>query len=190
MAYQTDRTWVSGEHPTNAMFNVIRDNLKWLSTDKPMCRVTFAGGDNLNFTHSAWNDIVFGAESFDNAAMHSIASATERVIAQAAGKFLYGCTISWSRWDSGSGTAGTRRSLQTLLNGATVIAANEGGPITDDSGGAALDGHVSVLTCYSMAAADYFGSQFQDNATASNLNSGATSPFGGQHYSWAMWVGI
>lgn len=97
MAYTTDRTWVTAEVVTAAYFNTyLRDNVKWLSTDKPMCRA-YSSGDFSHNSSGAALSVTFDSESFDNSTVHSTSSNTHVFTAPVDGKYLMG---SHSRWDA------------------------------------------------------------------------------------------
>src|SRR4051812_2496693 len=104
MAYTTDRTWVTGEVVTASYMNTyLRDNLKWLSTDKPMARSYKAA----NFTHNStgnWIAVTQDSERFDNATMHDTSSNTERMTIPSGGggKYLVGANCAWAPNGTGS----------------------------------------------------------------------------------------
>jgi len=177
MAYTADRTWVSGEIPDGAMFNTyIRDNLKWLSTDKPM----FRGYSSANISTGAntWTDMTMDTERFDNASIHSTVSQTARmtVPASSAGKFLAGGHLEWA-----ANSGGTTREGRIRVNDSTVVGQQFGGPRS-----ASIAARAMVPAFYAMAVADWFSLQaFQDSTTLNVLASGNYSP-----EAWCLWHGI
>lgn len=100
MAYTTDRTWVAGEVVTAAYLNTyLRDNMKWLSTDKPMVRAYRSTTQTI--TTGTYTGIQMTSESFDNADIHSTTTNTDRftVPSGAGGKWLVGSSVEWT-WSS------------------------------------------------------------------------------------------
>lgn len=177
MAYNTDRTWVTGEVATAAYFNTyLRDNMKWLSTDKPMCRAYRSTTQSIpNVTDTA---IALDSERFDNASMHSTSSLTERVLSTIAGKFLCGGHIEWAAVSTGD-----YRSIGLRLNASTFIANHSGPPSTF----VGSSGSGSPVTLYSFGLTDYVVlNAYQNSGGAMNVNASIS-------YSpelWMLWVGV
>lgn len=173
MAYTTDRTWVAGEVATAAYFNTyLRDNVKWLSTDKPMCRA-YASAVVAHTSSGNYQALTFNTNLFDNASMHSTVSNTDRftVPSGAAGKWLFGGFIGWAV--SGAGA----RYTSAFVNGSTIYSE------TYSLGDAALFVSQNITTMYSMTAAQYFGLYgWQSSGGSLNMNAYSNA--------WAMWVGI
>lgn len=175
MAYTTpDRTWVPGEVATAAFFNTyLRDNMKWLSTDKPMARATNTATQNILVSGSV-TAVTFNTNTFDNASMHSTSSLTERFVVPsgAAGKYISGGYVSWTASALGSYRASFAQA-NASVNLATALA-----PV-----GA---GHNGQSSCCGIAS--YTAGQYMNLACAQD--SGGALATQTDHNAWAIWVGF
>ena len=175
MAYTTDRTWVPGEVATAAYFNTyLRDNVKWLSTDKPMARCYNTPGQSVNA--SSTTTLTYNTNRFDNASVHSTSSNTNRltVPSGAGGKWLFGTYTLMP----GQATVGNYQVSTIRQTGVTTIAANQVQVVNSASFGPGM----TVVTMWSMTATDWVDSTyFQDGAAALTFTS--------QEF-WGIWVGI
>lgn len=181
MAYTTDRTYVTGEVETASIFNTyLRDNMKWLSTDKPMARVYNSA--NISIANVTNTSLTLDSERFDNASIHSTSSNTERLTVPSGGggKYLIGATAQFAanatgfrQWKlelNGTGATGTDICFTTEpTNSASVI--SDGVPVT----------------LYSLAAADYVALTVFQNS-GGNLN--ATVDANNACEFWCLWVGV
>lgn len=146
MAFTTPRTWVSGEIATAANLNThLRDNVAWLATDSPCCRA-YKSTDFVHNSSGNWLAVTLDSERFDNAAMHSTSSNTERITIPTGGggKYIFGGAQEWDNSSVGF------RYISIGLNGLTTYLAQHNG--TND---ATLFICLSTMTTYAMAAADY-----------------------------------
>jgi hypothetical protein len=177
MAYTTDRTWVTGEVVTAALMNTyVRDNVKWLSTDKPMVRCYNTA--NLTSTTGVVLTLTYNTNRFDNASMHSITSLTNRITVSTAnaGKYLVGMSVQWT-----ASIAGDYRAHVLRITGTTNIGYDVKPP--GGTNGFA-GGNVTALWNLSN---DYFDSAVQQNS-GGNLD--VTGGGGSSPEFWAVWVGI
>jgi len=175
MAYTTDRTWVTGEVVTAAYLNTwVRDNVKWLSTDKPMARAYNTPGQSV--AASATATLLYNTNRFDNASLHSTSSNTNRMTIPSggAGKYLFGTFTLMP----GQATVGNYQVSTIRQSGSTVIGATQVQVLNS----AAFGPGMTTSTFWSCAAADWFDSSyFQDGSGALILSSAEF---------WAAWVGI
>lgn len=136
MAYSTPKTWVAGEIATAADLNsYLRDNVAWIATDSPCCRVynsatvTIASG-------GSGTQATFNSERFDVAGMHSTSSNTGRITIPSGGdgKYLIGSDSTLS-----ANATGSYRLISITLNGTDQLteaslyfnaSAAAGGPLT------------------------------------------------------------
>lgn len=138
---------MAGEVHTAAHHNTYeRDNIAWLATDSPACRVY----NNANFSHNSSGNflaVTFNSERFDNAAMHSTSSNTDRITIPTGGggKYLIGGATAFA-----AAAGGTSRITGIGINGITTFAAAQSGYF-----GAGLTTYISVFTSYAVSAADY-----------------------------------
>lgn len=151
----------------------MRDNIKWLGTDKPHCRVRNSA--NISHTTSgSYQALTFNSERVDVGAMHDTSSNTSRLTVPTGGGGFYeigGCI----EFES---SATGRRGVQIRLNGATVIGRIEVSAFANDQA-------VSVSTSYQLSAGDYvelMGLQSSGGA----LNMLATSAYSPEFY--AHWI--
>lgn len=175
MAWTTPKTWAVADVLSAADLNAyVRDNVKWLGTDKPHCRVRNSA--NISHTSSgSYQALTFDSERVDVGAMHNTVSNTGRLTVPTGGDGFYaiGGQIEFASNATG------RRGIQIRLNGSTVIAREETGNL------GANDHAVTVATVYQLAAADYvelMGYQ----ASGGALNMLATSAYSPEFY--AHWV--
>lgn len=177
MAYTTDRTWVAGEVATAAYFNTyLRDNVKWLSTDKGMCRAY--NNAVLPATNSANYTLTLNSERFDNASIHDTGTNTSRLTIPAGhgGKWLFGGSLYFT-----ASAVGNYRSSWISVNGATRIIQVEG-PINGT-----VNTGAGPVSMYSMVATDYAELVvFQDSGGP--LNVGGFISTGPEF--WGFWVGV
>jgi len=175
MAWNTPKTWSVADAATAADLNAyVRDNTKWLGTDKPHCRVR----NSANISHTStgnYQALTFDSERVDVGAMHDTSSNTGRITVPAGGGGFYaiGGQIEFA------GNATGRRGIQIRLNGTTVIARAE------HQNQGANDHPVDIETVYQLAAGDYVELMgFQ--ASGGNLNMLATSAYSPEFY--AHWL--
>ncbi len=166
MAYTTPATFVAGNILTAAQLNTyVRDNVAWIATDSPSCRVfksaAFAHNSSGNFLA-----VTFDSERFDNASVHSTSSNTERLTIPTGGggKYVVGGAAAWV-----ASASGTTRILGVGVNGIVTFAA-----ATENRSSGTVVPYQSILTIYSMAAADYFTMPtFQDTGGTLNISTAA-----------------
>lgn len=175
MAWTTPKTWTVGDVLSAADLNTyVRDNAKWLGTDKPHCRVRNSA--NISHTSSgSYQALTFNSERVDVGAMHDTSTNTGRLTVPTGGGGFYavgGCI----EFD-GNGTG--RRGIQIRLNGATVIAREE----TGNAG--ANDHAITIHTVYQLAAGDYV-ELMALQASGGNLNMLATSAYSPEFF--AHWT--
>lgn len=159
MAFSTPATVVAGNVLTAAYVNTyVRDNVAWLATDSPSCRIY----KSVAFSHNSpgsWLAVTCDSERFDNASMHSTSSNTARMTAPTGGggKYVLGGSINWLQ-----GSATGQRLFGIGINGIAVFAAAQGGG--SGSASATINTAQSILCIYSMSAADYAqGAGYQDS---------------------------
>lgn len=170
MAYTTDRTWVAAEVPTASQFNTyLRDNMKWLSTDKPM----YKGYGGQTLTSGTEADYVMSTESFDNAGLHSTTVSNGQVTIATAGTYLFGAVIEFD-----ANTTGLR-SVAVQVNGATYLAEDTVQAHTGQTG-------VTVTTLYAMSASDYITYRVWQNS-GTGVGAGSSVDAGN---AWALWAGV
>lgn len=175
MAWNTPKTWSVADAATAADLNAyVRDNTKWLGTDKPHCRVR----NSANISHTStgnYQALTFDSERVDVGAMHDTSSNTGRLTVPSGGGGFYaiGGQIEFASNSTG------RRGIQIRLNGTTVIAREESANL------GANDHTCTVATVYQLAAGDYvelMGLQ----ASGGNLDMLATSAYSPEFY--AHWL--
>jgi hypothetical protein len=166
MAFTTPATAVAGNILTASWLNTyVRDNVAWSATDSPACRAY----NNATISHSStgnWQAVTLNSERFDNAAMHSTSSNTERITVPSggAGKYLVAGNLAWLQNATG------QRQLGIGVNGVATFAAVQGGPIVSGT----VNTNLAVMAVYSMAVADYFAmGGFQDSGGALDMTSQA-----------------
>ncbi len=175
MAFTTPKTWSVADVLTAADLNAyVRDNTKWLATDKPRCRVRNTA--NISHTSSGnYQALTFDTERVDVGPMHDTGSNTGRLTVPTGGGGFYaiGGQIEFASNSTG------RRGIQVRLNGTTVIVREETGNIGSN------DHAVTVSTVYQLAAGDYvelMGLQ----ASGGSLNMLATGNYSPEFY--AHWL--
>lgn len=160
MGYTTPFTAVAGTAWKAADWNTYgRDNLAWIATDSPACRVY--SSVNVSCANVTEVALAMNSERYDNASMHSTSSNTSRVTVPTGGggKYLLGGTIQWAN------AAGNERNVQVRLNGATRIVVQASAPV---AGG--LVTKQSCMGVYAMVAADYGELiAYQDSGGAVNV---------------------
>lgn len=177
MAYTTDRSWVDGEIVTKVLFNrYLRDNMKWLSTDKPMYRGYMSTA--ISHSDTTYTDITNDTERFDNAGMHSTTTNTQRVTVQlnGAGKYLVGASLGFV-----ANATGELRGLRLKIN-ATEKRETNGGPVD-----ATLTARVSTCELESLAVSDYFIYQGVQDSGGS-LDTLTSTSYSSEV--WGIWVGF
>jgi hypothetical protein len=175
MAYTTDYTWVTGEVVTAAMMqDYLSNNIKWLSTDKPMVRAYTSSVRAIST--SSYVGIQMDVEVFDNANIHSTTSNTDRftVPSGAGGKWLVGsqCEFIWS-------SIGVYRIAAITVD--SVFEA-QAGSVTFGSATSTPQVCTSLVSAASSAVIRPCA--FQDSG--GDLNTGNGKNVGG----WAFWVGF
>src|SRR5689334_21709554 len=91
MAFTTPATATAGTVLTASFLNTyLRDNISWLATDSPCCRVFNSA--TIALTNGVTKSITFDSERFDNAAMHDTSSNTARITIPTGGggKYMFG----------------------------------------------------------------------------------------------------
>lgn len=179
MAYTADRTWVVGEVVTaNLMNTYLRDNMKWLSTDKPMVRCNNTAA--ITCATGAVTTLTFNNNRFDNAGIHTTTGGiTNRITISVAnaGKYLVGASISWA-----ASTLGDFRVLGLRIGtGPTSIAL-----ATQTPGGTNGFANQTASALYSLSG-DYFESVAQQNS-GGNLDVALVGNYSPEF--WAIWLGI
>lgn len=169
MAWTAPKTWSVGDVLTAADMNAyVRDNTKWLGTDKPAARAY----RSTSFSHNSsgnWLSIALDSERADTGStgLHSTSSNTERMTVPTGGGGWYLATghISWD-----SDTVGDR------LVGIEVNGTNGGGTFVaqDRAAGAAVGSRQSVAAVFRLVAGDYFVlSAFQNSGGTRTISSTA-----------------
>jgi hypothetical protein len=177
MAYTTDRTWVTGEVVTAALMNTyVRDNVKWLSTDKPMVRCY--NNAAISTATGVVTPLTYNTNRFDNASLHSTTSLTGRITVSTAnaGKYLTGASVEWQ-----ASTLGDYRTLVVRLGSVVNVTASTYSPGATNG---FANQNVSALWSISN---DFFDTAVQQNSGGA-LNVNATSYFSPEF--WAVWLGI
>lgn len=177
MAYTTDRTWVAGEVVTAAYLNTyLRDNMKWLSTDKPMVRAYRTTTQTI--PNATYTGIQMNIEIFDNADIHSTTTNTDRftVPSGAGGKWLVGSGVEW-----------TYSSIGVYRVAAVTV---DGGFEYQNSSPTVGSTSVSPVSTFGLvsaaSAAVIRPSVYQDSGgDLTTLGSGSKQTGG-----WAVWIGI
>ena len=84
MAFTTPATAVAATALTASFLNVnVRDNIAWMATDSPSCNVY--NNANISIATGTNTALTFNSERYDNAAMHSTSSNTQRITAPTGG---------------------------------------------------------------------------------------------------------
>lgn len=174
MAYTTRSAFIAGEVVTATDMNVyILDNLKWLSTDKPMARA-FASAAVSHATSGSYQELLLNSNRYDNSNIHSTLTNTGRftVPTGGAGKWLFGGTISWT-----ASAAANYRYASIGINGS--VTANETTTVSD----VVLNAVTTVVTMYDLTVTQWFSLYgWQNSGGPLNMNANSTA--------WAAWIGI
>lgn len=176
MPWTAPKTYSVGDVLTAADLNTYqRDNVKWLGTDKPRCRVRNTA--NISHTSSGnYQALTFNSERVDVGSMHDTSSNTSRLTVPSGGGGFYaiGGMIEFAADATG------RRGIQIRLNGTTVIAREESNNV-----GASNATVMQISTVYQLADGDYvelMGLQ----ASGGSLNMLATGNYSPEFY--AHWL--
>lgn len=175
MPWTTPKTYTVGDVLTAADLNAYqRDNVAWLGTDKPHCRVRNSA--NISHTSSgSYQALTFNSERVDVGGMHDTVTNTGRITVPSGGGGLYligGC-IEFAANATGL------RGAQIRLNGTTVIAVQEAPSV-----GAGSAHPIMVTTAYQLAAGDYVELMGKQSSGGS-LNMLATGNYSPEF--WAIW---
>jgi hypothetical protein len=165
---------VAGEIHTAAHHNTYeRDNIAWMATDSPCCRVYHNAAQSI--TTGTDTVLSFNSERFDNAAMHSTSSNTSRITIPTGGdgKILFGAVVEYASGNTGG------RGCYVKLNGTTYIAKMVLGANPD--GGSSS---VTNTSSYAMSAADYL-QIYAYQSQGSSLNVQSSSAYSPE--AWAFW---
>ena len=175
MPFTTPATAVAGTALTAAFLNTyVRDNIAWQATDSPACRAY----NSSNFSHTTnanWMAVTLNSERYDNAAIHSTSSNTERftIPSGGGGKYLMGCAGAWD-----IGTATGIRVLAMGINGISVFSGAQVIP------GSLVATQTTVTTAYSLIATDYVvmaGYQTAGGTTSINVQNNYSPE------AWVIW---
>lgn len=173
MAYATDKTWAAGAVVLASELNTyLRDNMKWLSTDKPMARATNSALQTIATVTTT--SVTFDTNTYDNAGMHSTSTNKERftIPTGAGGKYLFGGFVSWA-----SSALGSYRAVFAQANAASNLSVQLSAPSAVHNSQAAASGMAS------LAASAYFNLACAQDS-GGNLNTQT------DHNAWCFWVGI
>lgn len=175
MAFTTPRTYVAGEVHTAAHHNTYeRDNIAWMATDSPACRVyKSTSGSIANVTDTS---IAFDQERFDNAAVHSTSVNTTRLTIPTGGggKYIFGGGVEWIANVTGG------RGCHIKLNGTTYIAKF----VLNTSAAGGDTSSLTVTSVYAMSAADYV-EMFVYQSSGGGLTLNSTGNYSPEF--WAIW---
>ena len=149
MAWTGPTTRVAAEVIDASDWNTdLTDNIAWLGTDAPCCRIKDSG----TFSHNSSGNylaVTHNQEDFDNAAMHDTSSNTDRMTIPAGGggKYLLGGGVTWDANATGV------RAVTHHKGGAagTIVGAQNGLPSVPATGFAQSPGAALV----SLAAGEY-----------------------------------
>jgi hypothetical protein len=160
MAFSTPATFVAGNILTAAELNTyVRDNVAWLATDSPSCRAYNTPGQSLP---ASITTLTFNSERYDNAAMHSTVSQTDRITVPSGGDGKY-LVAGWSGVP-GHATPGNYSVHRITQTGTvTLVAAQQAQNINSTAFGPWF----TPIGIWSMAAADYFTSDYTHDAGGS-----------------------
>jgi hypothetical protein len=143
MAFTTPATVVAGTAATASYANTyIRDNIAWLATDSPACRVYNSANESISNTTDV--AVTFNSERYDNAAVHSTSSNTSRLTIPTGGggKYLVGASWQWAL-----SAAGNYRQAKIKQNASTFVAFQTSQPSASHASEAticALDSYVAT----------------------------------------------
>jgi hypothetical protein len=174
MSYTTDRTWVQSELVDATLLNAyLRDNMKWLSTDKPMCRVYHNAAQEL--TSGTEAALALNSERFDNATMHDTSSNNSRITFGTAGKYLVGGSVEFEANATG------RRYARIRAGGSSYLSAQRA------PADATNVTFITVSTMYAFSAAEY-AELTALQTSGGGLDIDATGNLSPEFY--ALWVGV
>lgn len=180
MAYTADRTWIAAEVPTAGNFNThLRDNMKWLSTDKPMCRAY----NNANVNHTStgnWQAIsAMNSEWFDNATLHDTSTNPDRITLKTVGKYMVGANVVFAA--NATGGRGLGCGYNASTSGWICRELNFGvnGLITTD---------ISVSGLFEATAVTDYSSFTAWQNSGGNLAMSRVANTSPEH--WAIWMGV
>lgn len=178
MSWTAPRTWVTAEVVTAAIGNTHwRDNLAWLGTDKPHCRVHNSA--NISVADNSIQALTFDSERFDIGAMHDTVTNTSRITIPTggAGKYLVGGNMHFANNATGN------RGVHLRKNNTDRI----GESVESD---VAADTQVmQAWTLWNFAVADYVTlGAFQTSGAALNVLAD-TDPDAFSPEFWAIWLG-
>lgn len=179
MGYTAPTTRATGYLVTAANWNTdLVDNITFLA-NPPACRVYHSV--NQSITHGALTTLAFNSERYDTASLHDTVTNNSRITIPVAGIYTVTTHVVWQ-----ADTDYTRRIVDILLNGATLIARKD-----DESPGhvVALDEGWALTTAYKFAVNDYVEVRvFQQNTSV-----GANNVMTFANYSpefAATWIGL
>ena len=172
MAYTTDKTWVAGSVVlASDLQTYVSNNLKWLSTDKPMANIY--QNVKQSITASSATQMTYDSTRFDNAGMKTT-TARLTVPASSAGKYLIGAYTLMP----GQATPGNYHATSIRHLGVTTVSAGQVQVLNS----ASLGPGISQSGLWNPAVADWFDTVYTQDG------GGALSFL--QAYFWALWVGI
>lgn len=175
MAYTTPRTWVTDETITATLLNThVRDNVAWLATDAPACRVY----NNAAISHTTSGTpqaLTFNSERYDVGGSHSTSSNTGRLTVPSGGGGVY---YIFASIEFASNATGYRQ-VDIRLNGTSAILSQMTPAINGTVTRLNVGGH------YQLSAGDYV--EVVVNQTSGGaLNVQSSSPLSPE-FGWA-WV--
>lgn len=180
MAYTAPSVRSTGDVITSGNWNTdIKDNILWLATDKPMCRLTKSAGQTISWnseTSLTWNQ-----ETFDNASLHDTSTNTERITIPtgAGGTYLVGVH---GYYQFGSTNVGD--SYVSLRVDGTTSVARGGGASVNTTGSQTTSPAVSTLV--TLTAGQYIEARTWHISTSTTTESFVQS--NGTAF-WAIWMG-
>lgn len=128
------------------------------STTIPSAHVHRTSNQNINTGTDTV--LLFTAERWDTASLHSTVTNTSRLTAPIAGKYLVSAAIEWTSNGTGS------REMRLLLNGTTIVAQDIRTGVSSSSNNL----HMSLTTMVQLSANDYLEVQVkQDRGTGLNV---------------------
>lgn len=193
MAYTAPTTRITGDVITSGHWNTdIGENIKWLATDKPMCRVYASSTQGISsggFTSFPQNltTLTFDSESYKNVtAMHSTSSDTSRIVIPVTGKYMVGWrTTALIPAASNWGITGF---VRINADNALLLApsALEG----TNNANALVMSAVGQVDVYAFTANDYIEVRLgHTNAASASVSFGHASVDGRRSTFWCHWVG-
>jgi hypothetical protein len=177
MALTTPATYSTNQTLTASNLNTyLRDNMAWLATDAPHCRVYNSGTFSLT-SGAAAAAITFDSERVDVGGCHSTSVNTARLTVPSGGGGFY---IIGGHLAIAASSGGSYRTAAIRVNGSTVIAQQTLAPLS-----ASIDVRCSITTAYQLAATDYV------ELLASQDSGGALNVLAAGNYTpefWMKWV--